>query len=154
MRTLVDKRWPWLLEKLPPRGRYAEPISRHPNLDSVLALVPCKFLSVGFSFLFRLIRILADLRNTVAGRLDVNDETFLVGRPNEPPIREGWPAQLLATIALTIKVLSMSAELVDTPRTLLPLRHAAFVIGLALAFAAGCAIAPIHALSIIVIACV
>src|SRR5689334_13625260 len=47
-----------------------------------------QFLSVGLGFLCRLIRVFADLGDTLAGRLDINDKAFLVGRADDPPIRK------------------------------------------------------------------
>jgi len=52
-----------------------------------------QFLSISLGLLCRLIRIFADLGDALADRLDVDDETLLVGRSHDPPIRQGRPSE-------------------------------------------------------------
>jgi hypothetical protein len=52
---------------------------REPKV-SALPLVLYTFLRVGFGLLLRSIRVFADLGDALVGRLNVDDETFFVGR--------------------------------------------------------------------------
>ena len=44
---------------------------------------------LGFSLLLGLVDVLANLRNIIAGRLDVDDEALPIGGANNPPICSG-----------------------------------------------------------------
>lgn len=44
---------------------------------------------LGFGLLLCLVDVLADLRNIIARRLDVDDEALPIGCANNPPIRKG-----------------------------------------------------------------
>jgi len=45
---------------------------------------------LGFGLLLCLVDILADLRNIIARRFDVDDEALPIGCPNNPPTRQSW----------------------------------------------------------------
>jgi hypothetical protein len=45
---------------------------------------------LGFGLLLCLVDILADLRNIIARRFEVDDEALPIGCPNNPPIRQSW----------------------------------------------------------------